>query len=43
MEQDEFEKLYQATLTVLMQKIPVLSQMRSGEIDRITDLLIGYA
>jgi dihydrodipicolinate synthase/N-acetylneuraminate lyase len=43
MEQDEFEKLYQAVLTVLMQKIPVLAQMGSDEIDRVTDLLIGYA
>jgi hypothetical protein len=43
MEQDEFEKLYQDVLTVLMQKIPVLAQMGSDEIDRVTDLLIGYA
>ena len=43
MEQDEFEKLYQAVLTVLMQKIPVLAQMGSDEIDRVTDLLMGYA
>ena len=43
MEQDTFDKLYQAVLTVVMDRIPVLSKMTAEEIDDLTNKFLEYA
>jgi hypothetical protein len=43
MDEDTFEKLYQSVLTVLMQRIPVLSGMAADEIDSLVDKFLHFA
>ena len=42
MDQDTFDKLYQAVLTVLMQRIPMLSKMTKEEINDLTDKILAF-
>ena len=43
MDEDTFSKLYQAVLTVLMQRIPMLGKMGEEEINKLTDRFLEFA
>ena len=43
MDEDTFSKLYQAVLTVLMQRIPMLGKMGEEEINKLTDQFLEFA
>jgi hypothetical protein len=43
MDEDTFEKLYQSVLTVLIERIPVLSSMTAGEVDTLVDKFLRFA
>lgn len=43
MDQDTFDKLYQSILAVVMERIPVLSDMGADEINQLTDKFLSFA
>lgn len=43
MDQDTFDRLYQAILTVLLARIPMLSEMGEDEVERVTEKMLAYA
>ena len=43
MDEDTFSKLYQAVLTVLIERIPMLKKMGEDEINKLTDQFLEFA
>lgn len=42
MEQETFDSLYQAILTVIMERIPVLQDMKQNEIDELVNKVLSF-